>query len=584
MSTQKVYPTYSFQYIQNKLVELSRQKLNSADVVEQVQADWTEADIFSPAYIKNKPSLTGYVPYIGATSDVDLGVYGLIADKITLNTTPTQALTGAGQMRWNDIDGTLDIRLKGNNVTLQVGQEMVLRAVNKTGATLNEADFRVVRVRLVSEGGASGQRLAVVLAQGNNDLNSATTIGVVTETILNNQEGFITTNGEIHEIDTTGAKSYSGTETWVDGDILFLDPLHAGYLTNVKPTAPNHAVTIGYVEYAHANHGKIYVKIDNGYELEELHNVLITTPANNDVLVYESATSLWKNKTLATILGYTPVPTTRTLTINGTTYDLSADRSWTISSGGMTNPMTTLGDIIYGGASGTPTRLGIGATATFLQVIGGIPAWFDLFATANTFTAQQTIQSNITRVLRLNGINSGGYASGTTISASAANQPVTVTNAQGIIFTHNESVNTNTYFPLFTFANRSLGGYVATVPEWQLRMFSPGSGSTGCRIMEITIPSSTAFTASQIAERWDIFQTSSSYAFKQHYLRTSIDTAGALNPASALLHLGAAATGYASLNIKTGTAPTSPQDGDMWYTGGVLYFRAGALTKMISLI
>jgi hypothetical protein len=250
----------------------------------------------------------------------------------------------------------------------------------------------------------------------------------------------------------------------------------------------------------------------------------------------------------------------------------------------MTNPMTTAGDIIYGGASGTPTRLGIGTLGYVLQAGASAPTWFNLFGTANTFTAMQTIQSNTNRVLRLNGINSGGYASGTTISASAANQPVTVTNAQGIIFTLNESVNTNTFFPLITFANRQLGGFVATVPEWQLRMTSPGSGSTGSRLMEITIPSSTAFTASQIAERWDVFQTSSSYAYKQHYLRTSIDTAGALNPASALLHLGACATGYASLNIKTGTAPTSPQDGDMWYTGGVLYFRAGAVTKMISLL
>lgn len=36
---------------------------------------------------------------------------------------------------------------------------------------------------------------------------------------------------------------------------------------------------------------------------------------------------------ITTALGYTPVPTTRTLTINGTAYDLSADRSWTITAG-----------------------------------------------------------------------------------------------------------------------------------------------------------------------------------------------------------------------------------------------------------
>ena len=560
MSTQKVYPTYSFQYIQNKLVELSRTKLNSADVTEQVQSDWTEADIFSPAYIKNKPTLPAVIGDVtGPSSSVD-------GDVVLFDGTTGKLIKDSGvaftdvmlkSVYDTDTDGVVD-----------TAEKIMIEVINHTGATLTKG--KIVYINSTS---SSSNYPEVLLADNTSEATSSKTIGAIYADIANGATGYIVTNGQVHGIDTS---AYSV------GDKLWLGT--SGNVVTTPPTQPNHSVFIGHITRSQAINGRIFYQIQNGFELNELHNVLITTPANNDVLVYESATSLWKNKTLATILGYTPVPTTRTLTINGTTYDLSADRSWTISSGGMTNPMTTLGDIIYGGASGTPTRLGIGATATFLQVVGGIPAWFDLFATANTFTAQQTIQSNITRVLRLNGINSGGYASGTTISASAPNQPVTVTNAQGIIFTHNESVNTNTYFPLFTFANRSLGGYVATVPEWQLRMFSPGSGSTGCRVMEITIPSSTAFTASQIAERWDIFQTSTSYAFKQHYLRMSIDTAGALNPASALLHLGACATGYASLNIKTGTAPTSPQDGDMWYTGGVLYFRAGALTKMISLI
>jgi hypothetical protein len=75
-----------------------------------------------------------------------------------------------------------------------------------------------------------------------------------------------------------------------------------GAITNVKPSAPIHEVRIGYVEYAHAVNGKIYVKIDNGYELDELHNVSINplTLANNDVLIYESSSSLWKNKRLPT--------------------------------------------------------------------------------------------------------------------------------------------------------------------------------------------------------------------------------------------------------------------------------------------
>ena len=248
--------------------------------------------------LDNKPTIpdvSGFVPYTGATQDVDLGEYELKAGQIEFDTTPT-GTAGAAVMRWNDTDGTVDVGLKGGNVTLQVGQESVVRVVNKAGANLLEENYQAVRVRLVAEGGAQGQRLAVVLALADTDADSATTIGLVTETINNNQEGFVTTSGEVRGINTTG--SLQG-ETWVDGDILYLSGTTAGRVTNIKPSAPTHTIIIGYVVYAHANNGKIFVKVDNGYELDELHNVSITTPANNEVLTYESATSLWKNKTIS---------------------------------------------------------------------------------------------------------------------------------------------------------------------------------------------------------------------------------------------------------------------------------------------
>jgi hypothetical protein len=249
----------------------------------------------------------GYVPYTGATQNLNLGTYGLISDYVQFNTTNSSIPTTAGTMSWNDQDGTADLKLKGGNVTLQIGQEQVLRVVNKTGATLAEADFRAVRIRSVAEGGAQGQRLAVVLAQGDNDPDSATTIGLVTENILNNEEGFITTSGEVKKIDTTGAKSYGGLETWVDGDVLYLSPTHPGYLTKVKPQAPDHTIIVGWVVYAHANNGKIFVKVDNGYELDELHNVKITAPvANDDFLMYDETESVWINKDLHGVEGYLP--------------------------------------------------------------------------------------------------------------------------------------------------------------------------------------------------------------------------------------------------------------------------------------
>jgi len=198
-----------------------------------------------------------------------------------------------GRLVWNDVDGTLDLGLKGGNVTLQIGQEQVARVVNKTGANLLESQYKVVRIRRSDEGGTQGQRLAVVLAQGNNDANSVDTLGIVTENIDNNQEGFITTSGLVRNINTTSTGPYG--ENWADGDVLYLSPTIAGALTNIKPQAPNHTVIMGYVVYAHQNNGKIFVKVDNGYEIDELHNVKINTSSLNTGQLLTYSSSVWVN-------------------------------------------------------------------------------------------------------------------------------------------------------------------------------------------------------------------------------------------------------------------------------------------------
>jgi hypothetical protein len=248
---------------------------------------------------------TVLVPYSGAVSDVNLGEFGIQLGNLEFDNTPTNIPTTAGSLYYNDTDGTLDLILKGGNVKLQIGQESLVRVVNKTATSINllEANYQAVRVT-----GAQGQRLKVDLAQATTDGLSAETIGLVTETINNNQEGFITTNGLVRNINTTG--SLQG-ETWVDGDILYLSPTVAGRVTKVKPTSPNHLVVIGYVIHAHATQGTIFVKVDNGYELNELHNVLIVSEANNQALIYESSTDLWKNKTVdKTFVGLSNVDNT----------------------------------------------------------------------------------------------------------------------------------------------------------------------------------------------------------------------------------------------------------------------------------
>jgi hypothetical protein len=330
--------------------------------------------------------VTGFVPYTGATEDVDLGEFEIKAGQVEFDQTPT-GTAGVGVMRWNDSDGTVDLGLKGGNVTLQVGQEQVLRVVNKTATNINllEANYQAVRVT-----GAQGQRLKVDLAQATNDTLSAETIGLVTETINNNQEGFITTSGLVRGINTTG--SLQG-ETWEDGDILYLSPTTAGNATKVKPVAPNHLIILGYVIRAHITQGSIFVKVDNGYELDELHNVKITSAANNNVLAYTSATDIWENKTVETALGYTP-------------FQLPALTSGSVL---FSNGSTIAQDNAQLFWDDTNNRLGIGTNNTGfdrLQVNGGICFGTSNNATINngvgagnhTYLQFSTIGNNVMRV------------------------------------------------------------------------------------------------------------------------------------------------------------------------------------------
>jgi len=305
------------------------------------------------------PSLTGFVPYTGATTNVNLGEFELKAGQMTLDITPT-GTAAVGTTRWNDTNGVSETTLKGGSVILKNGVDLVARVVNKVtpNATLTKAAYQAVRVS-----GAQGQRLAVAYAQANNDANSADTIGLVTETIATNQEGFIMAVGQLENINTTG--SLQG-ETWVDGDVLYLSPFTPGAITKVKPTGNGHIVVIGYVEYAHVNNGKIFVKVMNGWELDELHDVAIVSPANNEALIYESSTSLWKNKTIASALGYTPISGTgatgQVAYWNGTNSHIQGGLgSFRVLSSGAEVYLTRDGNNDFLANGGTSAELSIGA-------------------------------------------------------------------------------------------------------------------------------------------------------------------------------------------------------------------------------
>lgn len=133
---------------------------------------------------------------------------------------------------------------------------------------------------------ASGNKMSVKLAKADTDGTSAKTIGMVYDTsIAAGGEGYIIIQGVIEGLNTAAYNA---------GDTLYLSGTTFGGVTNVKQYAPTHLVYVGIVERANAGNGQIYVRCQNGYELDELHDVSAQTPIDGDTLIYNSSNGLWE--------------------------------------------------------------------------------------------------------------------------------------------------------------------------------------------------------------------------------------------------------------------------------------------------
>ncbi len=134
--------------------------------------------------------------------------------------------------------------------------------------------------------GATGDHATVKRADNNSDATSSKTIGLVGANITASNNGPVITRGYVDGIDLSVG--------YAAGDILWLG--ENGAFTKTKPTSPDHLVFIGVVVRA-TNNGIVYVATQNGYELDELHNVSIPSANVGDVLTYNG--SLWTAASVA---------------------------------------------------------------------------------------------------------------------------------------------------------------------------------------------------------------------------------------------------------------------------------------------
>jgi ribosomal protein L35AE/L33A len=161
---------------------------------------------------------------------------------------------------------------------------LVRQVRNETGSTITKGT-------VVYISGASGNKALVSKGLATSDATSAQTFGVVQADIPTNNNGYVVVRGDLIGINTSA---------YLDGTQLYLSGSVAGTFTSTKPVAPIHMVYVGVVTRQHATQGQVEVAIQNGYEMDELHDVLIVSKANKDVISYDSVSGLWKNKQLAT--------------------------------------------------------------------------------------------------------------------------------------------------------------------------------------------------------------------------------------------------------------------------------------------
>ena len=168
--------------------------------------------------------------------------------------------------------------------TLEVPSAGVANALTTT--VYNQSGASIPKGSVIYLNGSHGFLPKIFLAKADAEATSSKTYGITTADIADNDSGQVVQAGLISNL---------ATHLLTEGNRLYLSPTTAGGFTETKPSAPNHAVFIGVCTRSHPTFGTIQVSIINGFEVDELHDVSSVTPANNDLLIFNSSTNLWTN-------------------------------------------------------------------------------------------------------------------------------------------------------------------------------------------------------------------------------------------------------------------------------------------------
>jgi hypothetical protein len=346
----------------------------------------TSITLLTPATTGDKIEVVNWAVGGGIASTRTITINGVTYDLSANRSWSALPVGGTAGQLLAKVDGT-DYNAQWVNEAPAASYTSQLKHRVKAGVAINKG-------QAVYVSSADGTNMIVSKASNATEATSSKTIGLLESTVSTNGTANVITEGLLAGLDTTGANA-AGDPVWLgtDGNLIY-------GLAN-KPYAPAHLVFIGVVTRRNANNGEIFVKVQNGFEFNELHDLSVASPSDGDMIKYVASTGLWtkiaatttniaegtnlyytntrsrtaislttsgtsgaatydnttgvinipqyqggvtsfntrtgaitlSSSDVTTALTYTPVTNARTLTINGTTYDLSADRSWSIASG-----------------------------------------------------------------------------------------------------------------------------------------------------------------------------------------------------------------------------------------------------------
>lgn len=268
----------------------------------------------------------------GTVTSVGTG-YGLSGGPITTSGTISidSATLSAKYLKISDTSNKwVSSVTKVDDSTIQVVKDGTTTNINFTTSTnatrlitkvWNSTGTTITRGSVVYINGAHSSVLpSIALAKANAESTSAYTYGLVVDDIADNNEGVVIQNGAITNLNLP-------TSSYTDGQTLYLSPTIAGGYTTTKPLAPNHYVAIGTITRAHPVFGTIQVAIRNGFQLDEMSDVSISSlPNDSTLLQFSRVDSLWHDVSVTNAIGTKYIKPSDTATMltnyidgNGTT-------------------------------------------------------------------------------------------------------------------------------------------------------------------------------------------------------------------------------------------------------------------------